>query len=283
MAKKLLKIFLILVAVACVAVCAFSVMFLWQYRRSLSDHEALVSQVKSSFTALRGNTDSDALAIPDVTEEPVVDLPVDFAALEAINPDIYAWIEIPGTAVNYPVVQRADDDTYYNDHFSDGKYSLYGSIFSQASYNSRDFRDPVTVLYGHNVVYGLESMFALLNNYADADFFDEHDTIYVYTPDRVLEYRVFAAHVYSNEHILAYHDFSDPVVFEEFFSSIREGDTLYSNFNDEMMPSPGDRVLTLSTCFSRNNRQRYLVQAVLVDEMKAVFPAAEATETEEAG
>ena len=42
----------------------------------------------------------------------------------------------------------------------------------------------------------------MLNNYADADFFDAHDTIYIYTPDSVLEYRVFAAYVHSNEHIL---------------------------------------------------------------------------------
>lgn len=232
--------------------CAVSIIFIWQYKKGLSDHEALVSQVKSSFSTVRdkSQTEDDA-QLPEATEEPVVDLPVDFAALEEINPDI--------------------KDEYYNDHGADGKYSPYGSIFSQASYNGRDFHEPVTVLYGHNLVYGMENMFAMLNNYADADFFDAHDTIYIYTPDSVLEYRVFAAYVHSNEHILAYRDFTDAVVFDEYFKSIRETDDVYSNFNDEYMPAAEDRVLTLSTCFNRNNRQRYIVQAVLVDEMKAVF------------
>lgn len=282
MAKRLLKIFLIIVAAVCVIICAVSITFILQYKKGLSDNEALVQRVKTSFTALRdgdSQTASDTPQIPFETMEPTVELPVDFAALAEINTDIYAWLEIPGTTVNYPVLQCSDDDNYYNNHSSSGKYSLYGSIFSQASYNGRSFSDPVTVLYGHNVVYGMENMFALLNNYADADFFDSHNTIYIYTPDKVLEYRVFAAYVHSNEHLLAYRDFSDPEEFTEYFDSVRSG-ALYGNFNDELMPSPGDKVLTLSTCFSKNNRQRYLVQAVLVDEMKAVF--VQSADTEEA-
>lgn len=161
--------------------CAVSIIFIWQYKKGLSDHEALVSQVKSSFSALKDKSQpEDSVQLPEATEEPVVDLPVDFAALEEINPDIYAWVEIPCTTINYPVLQHPTKDEYYNDHGADGKYSPYGSIFSQASYNGRDFHEPVTVLYGHNLVYGMENMFAMLNNYADADFFDAHDTIYLH-------------------------------------------------------------------------------------------------------
>ena len=113
-----------------------------------------MSQVKSSFSALKDKSQpEDSVQLPEATEEPVVDLPVDFAALEEINPDIYAWVEIPGTTINYPVLQHPTKDEYYNDHGADGKYSPYGSIFSQASYNGRDFHEPVTVLYGHNLVY----------------------------------------------------------------------------------------------------------------------------------
>ncbi|MEI3062571.1 MAG: hypothetical protein V8S72_06330 [Oscillospiraceae bacterium] len=96
MSKKLLKILLIIIAAACVVVCAVSIIFIWQYKKGLSDHEALVSQVKSSFSTVRdkSQTEDDA-QLPEATEEPVVDLPVDFAALEEINPDIYAWVESP--------------------------------------------------------------------------------------------------------------------------------------------------------------------------------------------
>ena len=156
-----------------------------------------MSQVKSSFSALKdkSQTEDDA-QLPEATEEPVVDLPVDFAALEEINPDIYAWVEIPCTTINYPVLQHPTKDEYYNDHGADGKYSPYGSIFSQASYNGRDFHEPVTVLYGHNLVYGMENMFAMLNNYADADFFDAHDTIYISTRRTVCSNTASLPHMY---------------------------------------------------------------------------------------
>ena len=42
-----------------------------------------------------------------------VDVPVDFDAWQERNPDVYAWIEYPGTNVDYPIVQRPDDDAYY--------------------------------------------------------------------------------------------------------------------------------------------------------------------------
>ena len=40
-----------------------------------------------------------------------VDIPIDFAALKEKNPDVYAWISIPGTAIDYPVLQRENDNT----------------------------------------------------------------------------------------------------------------------------------------------------------------------------
>ena len=82
MSKKLLKILLIIIAAACVVVCAVSIIFIWQYKKGLSDHEALVSQVKSGFSLIKDKTQpEDGAQLPEATEEPVVDLPVDFAAL----------------------------------------------------------------------------------------------------------------------------------------------------------------------------------------------------------
>ena len=54
--------------------------------------------------------------------------PIDFAKLQEQNPDVYAWIEIPGTNVNYPILQHPTDDVYYLDHTIDGTAGLPGSI-----------------------------------------------------------------------------------------------------------------------------------------------------------
>ncbi len=58
---------------------------------------------------------------PDEEEEPKtpVDVPVDFAALQQRNPDVYAWIQIPNTAVDYPILQSSTDNAYYLNHTID--------------------------------------------------------------------------------------------------------------------------------------------------------------------
>lgn len=87
----------------------------------------------------------EAAAEPE--KEPV-EIPIDFAELQKVNPEIYAWIRIPGTEVDYPIVQRPEDDAYYLDHTIEGEEGLPGSIYTE-SLNKKDFTDKNTVIYGH--------------------------------------------------------------------------------------------------------------------------------------
>lgn len=115
-------------------------------------------------------------AEPEEEKEPL-DIPVDFEALQAENPDIYAWITIPGTNVDYPILQREGDNGYYLNHSVDGAGSIAGAIFTE-DYNSKDFTDPNTIIYGHNMKNG--SMFRTLHNYSDREFFDNNRDITIY-------------------------------------------------------------------------------------------------------
>lgn len=196
------------------------------------------------------------------TEEPI-EIPVDFESLKKQNPDIYAWIEIPGTAIDYPVVQREGDNAYYLTHNIDGEENAEGAIFTE-DYNSRTFEDPNTVLYGHNMKNG--SMFQNLHNYADRSFFDEHREVTVYLPDAILHYRVFAAYLYDSRHLLESFDFSDPTVMGNYLSSIQSLRSMDANVDTEMELDGSDRILTLSTCYRGQDDKRYLVQAVLESE-----------------
>ena len=76
---------------------------------------------------------------------PVRPNPIDFPSLKAEHPDIYAWVTIPDTGVNHPIVQSTTDDNYYLYHDLDGNYTIYGSVFTQ-SMNATDFSDPVTIV-----------------------------------------------------------------------------------------------------------------------------------------
>ena len=122
---------------------------------------------------------------PAQPEDSRVQNPINFAELKERNPEAYAWIYVPGTDVNLPVVQSTTDDNFYLNHNIDGNYAAEGAIYSQ-SMNEADFSDPVTVLYGHNLVNG--SMFSTLHYFENEDFFAQHDTMYIYTIGHILTY-----------------------------------------------------------------------------------------------
>lgn len=192
-------------------------------------------------------------------------IPVNFEELVEVNPDIYAWITIPDTAVDYPVVQNKEDNSFYLTRSAEREDSVSGAIYSE-NLNKTDFSDVHTVLYGHNMKDG--SMFADLHKYEDKEFFEDHQEISVYTPDAIRSYRIFAAYIYDDRHLLQSFDCEEPEIFEAYIRSVKEQRNLYANIDEDVIIEAGDHILTLSTCHSMGNEYRYLVQAVLEKTMK---------------
>ena len=199
-------------------------------------------------------------AEPEEEKEPL-DIPVDFEALQAENPDIYAWITIPGTNVDYPILQREGDNGYYLNHSVDGAESIAGAIFTE-DYNSKDFTDPNTIIYGHNMKNG--SMFRTLHNYSDREFFDNNRDITIYMPDKILHYTIFAAYLYDSRHLMLSFDSKDPDVFRAYLDSVRNIRDMNAFVDTDIPVTEEDKIITLSTCYKGQADRRYLVQAVLV-------------------
>ena len=298
MSSKAKKTILIAVAAVCILVCVGSGLFLYQYYHGVQVESTLLERMKTGTAEISstpapsdqpeqpeqdsGETpeESETDAAPS-EEEPLmktVRLPVDFAQLQAEAPDIYAWLELPDTGIDDPVLQRAGADLFYNSHNAYGQYYMCGAVFSQSAYNGRNFDSPMTVLYGHSTVLGQPGAFMELNNYTDEAYFDAHREMRVYMPDGMYVYRIFAACVHSNEHLLYCHDFSDETQFDAFFSSLTEDTSPDSHIDAEALPQAGDKVLTLSTCYSANKNLRYLVMGVLEE----FVPTAEAAGREAA-
>ena len=186
--------------------------------------------------------------------------PIDFAQLTEINPHIYAWLDIPEADTSYPVVQHPEDDSFYLDRDINGEYRQAGSLFTEHEYNSIDFNDPVTIIYGHYMNSG--AMFGNLQQfYSNPQNFTENNRITVYLPDRELNYQVFAATKYDNRHILDNYDFSNPKMFEVFFESILSIRDLSAQLDQNIDLNADDKVLILSTCLKGDYSQRYLVFA----------------------
>ncbi len=190
---------------------------------------------------------------------------VNFHELMQINPDIYAWIYVPNTNVDYPVAQSGanDDDSFYLDHNVYKNYQFSGTIYTEKQ-NSRDFTDPVTVMYGHNMLNG--SMFATLHRFNDKDFFDKNNTMFVFTKDKVYTYMIYSAYQYDDRHILNSFNMDETNSFREYLDTTLIQRPYYCNVRENIELSTEDRILTLSTCMDGGGNVRYLVQGVLVDE-----------------
>ena len=195
-----------------------------------------------------------------VTENKVVDVPVDFDKLQKANSDIYAWISIPAVNVDYPILQSEYDNGFYLNHTVNGQKSVYGSIYTE-DHNSKDFSDFNTVIYGHNMKNG--TMFGSLKKYRDPEFFAENRFITVYMPGRILKYEIFAACTWDNKHILLTRNFESGINRKTYLEEIFAVRDMKSQINKEITVTENDRIITLSTCMNDKSR-RFLVSGVLV-------------------
>lgn len=204
----------------------------------------------------------DSETVPEPAE-PEEEIPINFEELWETNPDVYAWIVIPGTDINYPILQHPTDDSYYLNHNLDGSTGRPACIYTE-SLNNKDFTDNNTVIYGHNMRNG--TMFAQLHKFEDKDFFDEHREIIIYLPDKVLHYKIFAVHNYDDRHLLYSFDFSDKAVYKDYLESIFNIDDMNANIDTEMTVTENDKIITLATCVYKKPSLRFHVQAVLVEK-----------------
>ena len=112
---------------------------------------------------------------------------VDLAALREKYPDIQGWLTIPGTGIDYPVLQSGKSSPeYYLRRNYQGEWDINGSLFLQWNCKVPDGRN--LIIYGHNMNSG--AMFGNLDNYADAKYCREHTTIYFQTMEGVMEYEI---------------------------------------------------------------------------------------------
>jgi sortase B len=193
---------------------------------------------------------------------------LDWEELAQTNEDIYAWIYVPNTEIDYPIVQHPSDDAFYLDHNLDGSAGLPGTIYTEPSYTSKEFDDLHTVVYGHNIAYGSSggTMFSTLYNFASEEVFQQENYIYIYTPDDVFVYQIFAAYEYESLHLMYCFDYTNEYVYEDFLRSIYETNGRVANVKQEIEVTVEDQILTLSTC-TQDSRDdlRMLVTGVLLN------------------
>lgn len=229
--------------------------------------------------------DETPIEIPQVEVEPVeVVLPEGAEEIMNKYADVYAWLEIPGTSavlgtpadVSYPIAQHPTDRDYYLNRDLDGNTSKAGTLFTESwvegiLVNGRTFNDPVTIIYGHNMAN--RTMFGGLQTYLKQLRFGDDQVVYVYQEGRRLTYRIVGGAQYSLDHILYYHDFTNPAVFNDFFAQLWQEKDASTNVDKDNIPVAGDRVLILSVCKNGDDNHRYLVVCKLVEDTDEINAA----------
>lgn len=273
MAKKnnrILWLALTMIAAVVLIVCAGLIarqIYEGQRQQEVDNRITLLARPSQEATAAPTATPAPTPApSAEVVPTPTPDLPpvpqvIDFDALHAENEEIFSWIQVDGTKIDYPVLCRPDDDTYYHTHNVEHEKVIAGSIYIQASVNSMDWSDFHTVVYGHNMRNG--SMFAGLHDFEDGDFFDEHDSVVIYTPTRRLTYRIFAAYKRDDAHLMKRFDYSNEQGRQAFLDDIFSHT---GHFRSDVEVTTDSRILTLSTCVGGEDDKRYVVQAVLIED-----------------
>ena len=202
----------------------------------------------------------------DIVAERGIDIPVkylDWDGYQAMNEDVYAWIYVPGTYVDYPVLQSPEAPDYYLRRNLDRSEGYPGCIYTEF-YNSKDFLDRQTVLYGHNMPSG--TMFTSLLWFQDVGFFEDNPYFFIYTPNGTYVYEIFAAYPADTRHVLLGYDYSTDISYQYYLDGIRTVRDLTAHFRYDVELTTKNHIVTLSTCDGPGYDHRYLIQGVLVND-----------------
>lgn len=154
------------------------------------------------------------LVFPEVVDPnlQLEDLIFDWDALRALNPDVVGWIVVPGTNINYPIVQTTNNEHYLYRLF-DSTSSGTGAIFADYE-GSATLKGQNNIIYGHNMFDG--SMFSDILMYSDQDYFDTHRAVYLCTPELNYELSALATINVAEDAPLRQFSFEDQAAFSAY-------------------------------------------------------------------
>lgn len=238
---------LLVVAIGIFIFSAIMLVRIWmKYQVSANEYSKIEDMAVTSVTEKEGE---EGLQPP---------ISVDFDELKRINKDVVGWLYVESLGISYPLVKGKDNDQYLHTTYM-GTYDFAGSIFLDYE-NSSDFKDPNTIIYGHNMKNG--TMFGSLKKMVTDKAYDLSPYIWILTPDRNYRYIVFSAYTTAVESdtytLFKKHnkEYGDYLLKMKKNSEIDTGET---------QPVRTENIVTLSTC-TGNSSTRFVVQGVQLKE-----------------
>lgn len=188
----------------------------------------------------------------EVAQEDVVLPNIDETMLARENRDYAAWIYIPGTAINYPVVLPENNDFYLARTFRKEK-NVCGCLFFDAGTDSL-FSSLNTVIHGHNMKSG--AMFGGLKLYLQETYAVEHPYMYIYSNGEWEKYRFISVYRTSFQDVFPYQTvFFSAEDFRKYVNAVKIKNIVKTEEDDE---KEINNMVTLSTCYGK--KEKLIVQ-----------------------
>lgn len=243
---SLLQIVLLLIMIVCLGVFCYEMV--WMPYQNQKQAEEL----KEEFPEDTGDSSEDRESAGKENGVQMVDL----SALKALYPDVRGWLTIPGTNVDYPVLQSGEENPeYYLKRNYQGEWDANGSLFLQWNCSAED--GPNRIIYGHNMNSG--AMFGNLDQYEDAAFWAAHRNVFFQTEKGMEEYTVVSVlKTDIRKFPFTKADFPDETSLMEYVELAKSQEVFETGENVAECHS----VLTLVTCTYDWNGARTVVIAV---------------------
>lgn len=175
------------------------------------------------------------------------------------NHDFFAWLTVPDTIVDYPVMYSPDRPLQYLGHDFDGNFSYAGVPFLDSDC---DPDGSYYLVYGHQMRNG--AMFGGLLAYEDKSFWESHPIFYFDTLYEERTYEVIAvirSRVLDQEErgfrYYNYTSLDSPKEFDEYMRQVRK----LAMYDTGIDASYGDELLVLSTCHHYTQNGRFAIIA----------------------
>ncbi|MBQ2803289.1 MAG: sortase [Lachnospiraceae bacterium] len=191
------------------------------------------------------------------------------------NDDMAAWIQIPNTNIDYPVMWTPRDENYYLYRDFDGSNNQNGCLILDTDSSL----DPLTtnlIIHGHNMRSG--AMFGNLTDYEKEDYYQNHKEIILHTKEGIRNYEViavFRSQVFKKtDQVFKFYKFFQADTqeeFDDFYQNIKA----MSLYDTGVTAEFGDHFITLSTCVYHVEHGRFVVVAKEVEGGDQYLPIQE--------
>ena len=244
--KRTIRRGALVIALLVVAISAFR---LWEIGRSYRKANQVYRQTADRFVQ-QAPADTQPVQ-PHGEKIRQAPISVDFDGLKRENPDVVGWLYCPGTVINYPVVQAADNEQYLS-RMLDGSYHAAGTIFLDCRCDG-SFQSSNSI---HNMRD--DSMFGTLESYEEPAYWTAHPKLYLLTPEADYEVRLLVGRYVPLDDEIYEADWT-PEALREYLHEAMGDSSLDAGCMEV------ERVLTLSTCGAGTQERRYILIGAMTE------------------